>query len=74
VFNRMSPSAYLRGGAHAIFYTTQYLAHLRRQGVRVVNGWGAWQTEISKAAQLSLLERLSPDPAAPRHRTARRAP
>jgi glutathione synthase/RimK-type ligase-like ATP-grasp enzyme len=58
VFNRMSPSAYLRGGAHAIFYTTQYLAHLRRQGVRVINGWDAWQTEISKAAQLSLLERL----------------
>lgn len=58
VFNRMSPSAYLRGGAHTIFYTTQYLAHLRRQGVRVINGWDAWQTEISKAAQLSLLERL----------------
>ncbi|MGH7480770.1 MAG: ATP-grasp domain-containing protein [Longimicrobiales bacterium] len=58
VFNRMSPSAYLRGGAHAIFYTTQYLAHLRRQGVRVINGGDAWRTEISKAYQLSLLEEL----------------
>ena len=61
VFNRMSPSAYLRGRAHAIFYTTQYLAHLRRLGVRVINGWSAWQTEISKAFQLSLLHRLGVD-------------
>jgi glutathione synthase/RimK-type ligase-like ATP-grasp enzyme len=58
VLNRMSPSAYLRGHGPAIFYTTQYLAHLRRQGVRVINGLGAWQTEISKAYQLSLLESL----------------
>ena len=58
LFNRMSPSAYLRGNAHAIFYTTQYLAHLRRLGVRVVNGWDAWQTEISKAYQLDLLQEL----------------
>lgn len=56
VFNRMSPSAYLRGRGHAIFYTAQYLAHLRRQRVRVINGHDAWQTEISKALQLSLLE------------------
>lgn len=58
LFNRMSPSAYLRGSAHAIFYTTQYLAHLRRMGVRVINGLDAWQAEVSKAYQLSLLERL----------------
>ncbi|HEX7051859.1 MAG TPA: hypothetical protein VF188_16755 [Longimicrobiales bacterium] len=58
VLNRMSPSAYLRGRAHAIFYTAQYLAHLRRQGVRVINGEEAWRTEISKARQLSLLEEL----------------
>ncbi|MGH7475489.1 MAG: ATP-grasp domain-containing protein [Longimicrobiales bacterium] len=58
VLNRMSPSAYLRGHGHAIFYTSQYLAHLRRLGVRVVNGYDAWQTEISKAYQLSLLQRL----------------
>jgi hypothetical protein len=58
VFNRMSPSAYLRGGASAIFYTTQYLSWLRRRGVRVINGIAAWHTEISKAYQLSLLEGL----------------
>ncbi len=58
VFNRMSPSAWLRGHAHTIFYTLQYLANLREQGVRVVNGYDAFTTEISKAYQLSLLERL----------------
>lgn len=58
VVNRMSPSAYLRGRGHAIFYTSQYLAHLERQGVRVINGAAAWRTEISKAYQLSLLEQL----------------
>jgi glutathione synthase/RimK-type ligase-like ATP-grasp enzyme len=58
VLNRMSPSAYLRGHASSIFYTSQYLVHLRRLGVRVVNGLAAWQTEISKAAQLSLLASL----------------
>ncbi|MGH9409303.1 MAG: ATP-grasp domain-containing protein, partial [Vicinamibacterales bacterium] len=39
-------------------YTLQYLAHLDRLGVRVVNGYDAWKTEISKAYQLTLLERL----------------
>ena len=58
VFNRMSPSAYLRGRGHAIFYTLSWLAHLRDQGVRVVNGHEAFGVEISKARQLSLLERL----------------
>src|SRR5580704_7424001 len=38
IFNRMSPSAWTRGNAHAIFYTLSYLAHLERMGVRVVNG------------------------------------
>lgn len=59
VLNRMSPSAYLRGLGHAIFATSQYLAHLRRLGVRVINGYDAWQSEISKAYQLTLLESLA---------------
>ncbi|MBA2246385.1 MAG: ATP-grasp domain-containing protein [Gemmatimonadetes bacterium] len=58
LFNRMSPSAWQRGRSHAVFYTLQYLEHLRRSGVRVVNGAPAYQTEISKATQLSLLEEL----------------
>jgi hypothetical protein len=58
VFNRMSPSAWLRGHGHTIFHTLQYLAHLRARGVRVVNGHEAFLTETSKAYQLALLERL----------------
>ena len=58
VFNRMSPSAWLRGRGDAVFYTLQYLAHLERLGVRVVNGYRAFVVETSKAIQLSLLARL----------------
>jgi hypothetical protein len=58
VFNRMSPSAWQRGMAHAIFYTRDYLKHLEDKGVRVVNGYRGFTNEISKALQLSLLESL----------------
>jgi biotin carboxylase len=58
VVNRMSPSAYTRGRGQLTFYTLQYLAHLERLGVRVINGYAAWKTEISKAYQLTVLERL----------------
>ena len=58
VFNRMSPSAWQRGRADTIFYTLQYLNHLEQKGVAVVNGAAAYRTEISKAAQLDLLETL----------------
>lgn len=58
LFNRMSPSAWLRGRGDAVFYTLQYLAHLERLGVRVVNGYRAFVVETSKALQLSLFERL----------------
>lgn len=55
LFNRMSASAYLRGNGNAIFYTSGYLENLERLGVRVINGSKAFQIEISKALQLSLL-------------------
>jgi len=65
VFNRMSPSASLRGRGHAILYTLNYLAHLEQLGVRVVNGLSAFRVETSKALQLSLLKSLGlPFPAA----------
>src|SRR2546423_7276935 len=57
-FNRMSASSYLRGHANAIFYTREYLAHLERVGVRVVNGYDSFRIETSKAAQLALLDSL----------------
>jgi ribosomal protein S6-L-glutamate ligase RimK-like protein len=59
VFNRMSPSAYLRGHGHGIFYTLQYLNHLKNVGTRVINGEKAFGIEISKARQLSLLDSLN---------------
>ena len=34
LFNRMSPSAYIRGNGQGIFYTLNYLASLERAGVR----------------------------------------
>jgi hypothetical protein len=58
VFNRMSPSAYLRGNGNAIFYTQSWLDHLERSGVRVVNGRAAYGVETSKAVQINLLHRL----------------
>ena len=59
LFNRMSPSAYLRGHGHGILYTLQYLNHLESLGTRVINGEKAFAIEISKARQLSLLESLN---------------
>ena len=65
VFNRMSPSAYLRGHGDSILYTLSYLAHLEQLGVRVINGVSAFRFEASKALQLSLLKSLGlPYPAA----------
>ena len=58
LFNRLSPSAYLRSAGHGIFYTLSYLAHLERLGTRVVNGRQAFTTETSKALQLTLLQGL----------------
>lgn len=57
-FNRMSPSAYLRGAGNSIFYTGNLLAHLERQGLRVINGRQAFSYETSKALQLGLLQSL----------------
>jgi hypothetical protein len=58
VFNRMSPSAYLRGGGNSTFYTGSLLAHWERLGLRVINGDRAFTMETSKALQLSLFEAL----------------
>ena len=58
LFNRMSPSAYLRGGIQGMFFTLSYLAHLERIGLPVVNGLEAFTIETSKARQLTLLEAL----------------
>jgi glutathione synthase/RimK-type ligase-like ATP-grasp enzyme len=58
VLNRMSPSAFTRGKAHAIPYTLQYLAYLKAIGADVIGGYDAYVYEFSKARQLELLARL----------------
>jgi hypothetical protein len=58
VVNRMSPSAWNREHGDCIFYTLGYLDHLERRGIRIVNGLKAFRTELSKAAQLLLLNSL----------------
>jgi hypothetical protein len=58
VLNRMSPSAWMRGHAHAIFHTLHYLAYLDEIDAEVINGHSAFQVEISKARQCTLFARL----------------
>ena len=58
VINRMSPSAWRRGGAALIPYPLHYLAWLEQIGADVFNGLAAFTFETSKALQVSLLSRL----------------
>ncbi len=58
VVNRMSPSAWTRGHAGAIFHSLHYLSYLDEIGANVLNGAGAYRLELSKALQVSLFERL----------------
>ncbi len=58
LLNRMSPSAHLRGHAHAIHAALHYLEFVAAADVPVINGPNAFRLEISKAAQLSLMHRL----------------
>jgi glutathione synthase/RimK-type ligase-like ATP-grasp enzyme len=57
-FNRASPSAYTRGRRQTTFHTLNWLRHLERLGVPVVNGSTAYAIEISKATQIEVLEEL----------------
>ena len=59
LINRMSPSAWRRGGAGLIPYTLHYLAWLDQAGAKVFNGLTAFTFETSKALQVSLLSRLN---------------
>ncbi len=59
VFNRASPSAYLRGHGHTTFYTQDWLGQLEGLGIPVVNGTKVYGFEISKIRQLQLLQRLN---------------
>ncbi|HEY5330451.1 MAG TPA: hypothetical protein VIJ79_11235 [Acidobacteriaceae bacterium] len=58
VFNRMSPSAWNRGHGDQIFYTLGFLEHLEARGVKVINGFKAFSSELSKAGQVTLMDTL----------------
>jgi hypothetical protein len=58
VFNRMSPSAWNRNNGDQIFYTLGFLEHLEARGVKVINGFKAFSSELSKAGQLTLMDTL----------------
>jgi hypothetical protein len=59
VFNRMSPSAWNRDHGDQIFYTLGFLEHLEARGVKVLNGFKAFSSELSKAGQLVLMDKLN---------------
>ena len=58
VVNRMSPSAWTRGHANAIFHSAHFLAYLDEIGANVVNGHAAYQVELSKVRQYALIAGL----------------
>jgi glutathione synthase/RimK-type ligase-like ATP-grasp enzyme len=58
IVNRMSPSAWTRGHAGAIFHSLHYLAWLDAIGANVLNGYDAYRLELSKAGQCSLFASL----------------
>ena len=58
VFNRASPSAYLRGHGASTFFTLHWLRYLEGLGIPVVNGSAVYSFELSKISQLDLLHRL----------------
>jgi glutathione synthase/RimK-type ligase-like ATP-grasp enzyme len=58
VFNRVSASSYLRGHTQAILYARQYLDYLDGLGVPMVNGPRAFDLDLSKARQLTVMTKL----------------
>ena len=59
VFNRMSPSAWNRDHGDQIFYTLGFMEHLEARGVKVLNGFKAFSSELSKTGQLVLMDKLN---------------
>ena len=57
-FNQASPSAYVRGNTRAVPLALALMRSLETGGARVLNGSRAFSLELSKSAQIALLQRL----------------
>jgi glutathione synthase/RimK-type ligase-like ATP-grasp enzyme len=58
-FNQASPSAYLRGNTRAVPLALALMRSLEVGGARVLNGPRAFSLELSKSAQVALMQRLA---------------
>lgn len=57
-FNQASPSAYLRGNTRAVPLALALIRSLELRGARVLNGSRAFSLELSKSAQITLMQQL----------------
>lgn len=57
-FNQASPSAYVRGNARAVPFALALMRSLELGGARVLNGSRAFALELSKSAQIALMQQL----------------
>jgi glutathione synthase/RimK-type ligase-like ATP-grasp enzyme len=58
-FNQASPSAYVRGNTRAVPLALALMRSLEIGGARVLNGPRAFSLELSKSAQVALMQRLA---------------
>jgi glutathione synthase/RimK-type ligase-like ATP-grasp enzyme len=57
-FNQASPSAYVRGNTRAVPLALSLMRALESGGARVLNGSRAFSLELSKSAQVALMQQL----------------
>jgi glutathione synthase/RimK-type ligase-like ATP-grasp enzyme len=57
-FNQASPSAYVRGNTRAVPFALALMRSLELGGARVLNGSRAFALELSKSAQIALMQQL----------------
>src|SRR6476659_2613684 len=57
-FNQASPSAYVRGNTRAVPFALSLMRSLELGGARVLNGSRAFSLELSKSAQVAMMQKL----------------
>src|ERR1700688_4141043 len=60
-FNQASPSAYVRGNTRAVPFALSLMRSLEIAGATVLNGTRAFSLELSKTAQIALMQQLAID-------------